>query len=122
MQQLRCAIRNRNMIIEKEKSACAESICTALTKSSNWRDKLAVQYPQDARNKRAAEKLAKLAEQTPTLSDHYWHEIKPHFNSNPTHWRECLSQATRQVGFIHKTTSFPFFVRTLIDFLQSEKV
>lgn len=103
------------MIIEKEKSECVDSLFTGLTKTKNWRKKLTGQYT-DTRNAYAAEKLARLAEQAPTLSDAYWEILKPHFN-NPVRWRECLSQATRQIGFVHKTTSFPFFVRNLIALL-----
>jgi hypothetical protein len=110
------------MIIEKEKPGCIESMYTAITKTGDWRDRLAVQYPQDTRNKRAAEKLAKLADQTSSLSDQYWEVLKPFYNEHPTLWRDCLSKATRQIGFVHKTTSFPFFVRNVIAFLQTEKV
>jgi hypothetical protein len=110
------------MIIEKEKPRCIESIYAAITKTGDWRGKLAVQYPEDTRNKRAEAKLARLADQASSLSDHHWEALKPFFNGHPTRWRECLSQATRQIGFIHKTTSFPFFVRNLIGFLQTEKV
>ena len=110
------------MILEKEKSACIESMHTAITKTRDWRGRLAEQYPQDTRNKRAEVKLAKLADQTSSLTNQHWDVLKPFFNEQPTRWRDCLSQATRQIGFAHKTTSFPFFVRNVISFLQTEKV
>jgi len=105
------------MIIEKEKSDAIESLFTALTKTSLWRRKLVDQYT-DPRNARAAEQLAKLADDASSLSDNYWEVLKPYFNSSPTRWRECLSQAARQIGFLHKKTSFPFFVRNLIGLLS----
>ncbi len=104
-------------MIEKEKSDCIESLFTALTKTSRWRRKLVDQYT-DPRNARAAEKLAKLADEAPNLSNACWEVLKPHFNSNPARWRACLSQAARQIGFVHNTTSFPFFVRVLIGLLS----
>jgi hypothetical protein len=59
-------------------------------------EKLAVQYPGDSRNFKAAKKLAELAEETPTLSDEYWKLLKPYFNSDPVRWRES-SRAARWV-------------------------
>jgi hypothetical protein len=105
------------MIIEKEKSDCIESLFTGLTKASRWRLKLVDQYT-DPRNATASEKLAKLADEAPSLSNEYWEVLKPHFHSSPTRWREALSLATRQVGFLYKKTSFPFFVRNLIRLLS----
>src|ERR1700687_1284151 len=105
------------MIIEKEKSDCTESLFAALIKTSLWRRKLVDQYT-DPRNAPASQKLADLADEASSLSDAYWELLKPHFNSNPTRWRECLSQAARQIGFLHKKTSFPFFVRNLIGLLS----
>jgi hypothetical protein len=81
------------MIIEKEKSDCIESLFTGLTKASRWRLKLVDQYT-DPRNASAAEKLAKLADETPSLSNEYWEVLKPHFHSSPTRWREALSLAS----------------------------
>jgi hypothetical protein len=107
------------MIIEKEKSDCIESLFAALIKTSLWRRKLVDQYT-DPRNARAAVQLAKLADDASTLSDAYWEALKPHFNSRPTQWRECLSQAARQIGFLHKKTSFSFFVRNLIGLLSEQ--
>jgi len=104
-------------MIEKEKSDCIESLFTGLTKASRWRQTLVDQYT-DPRNSRAAARLAELADETTNLSDDYWRVLKPHFHSNPTRWREALSPATRQVGFLYKKVSFPFFVRTLIGLLS----
>jgi hypothetical protein len=104
-------------MIEKEKSDCIESLFTGLTKASRWRLKLVDQYT-DPRNALAADKLARLADETTNLSDDYWLVLKPHFHSSPTRWREALSLATRQVGFLYKKVSFPFFVRTLIGLLS----
>jgi hypothetical protein len=109
-------------ITEKDISGVIESLFTALTKTSHWRRKLADQYPGDSRNAKAAKKLAELAEDTPTLSDEYWRLLKPHFNANPAHWREAPSKATRQVSFAHEKTSFPFFLRELIKFLEESSV
>ena len=106
------------MIIEKTIYDCTESLSTALKKTSLWRKNLAVQYPGDSRNFKAAKQLSELAEETPTLSDEYWKLLKPFFNSNPARWREALSRATREVSFAHDKTSFKFFVRELIGILS----
>jgi len=106
------------MIIEKEKSDCTESLFAGIIKASRWRLKLMDQYP-DFRNEQAAKKLTILAEETATLSDEYWLLLKPYFNSDPKRWRDALSQATRQVGFLYKKVSFPFFVRMLIGLLAN---
>jgi hypothetical protein len=105
-------------MIEKTKFDCTESLSTALTKASLWRQKLTVQYPADSRNSKAAKRLAELADETPTLSTEYWKLLKPCFNSDPARWREALSKATRQVSFVHQKMSFPFFVRELIKLLS----
>jgi hypothetical protein len=104
------------MFIEKCKSDCVESVSNALNKGSRWRARLSTQY-NDPRNGTASRKLAALAVDAPTLSDSYWAILAPHFNGNPVHWRDCLSLAVRQVVFVHNTTSFPFFVRSLIGHL-----
>jgi len=111
----------KHNMIEKMKSDCIESISAGLTKTSRWRQKLVDQYT-DPRNAHAAKKLAELADETSSLSDEYWESLKPHFNSSPAHWRESLSQATRLVGFVHKKTSFPFFIRNLIGLLSQPSV
>jgi hypothetical protein len=106
------------MIIEKEISDCIESLTAGLIKTSRWRWKLADQYPSDSRNAKAAKMLAKLADETPMLSDTYWQLLKPYFNSDPQRWRDVLSKASRQVSFLHQKTSFPFFVRGLLGILS----
>jgi hypothetical protein len=110
--------RKLKMIIEKEKFDCTESLTAGLLKGSRWREKLADQYPLDTRNAKAAKMLAKLADETPTLSDSYWQLLKPYFNSDPIRWRDALSNASRQVGFSYGKTGFPYFVRGLISILN----
>lgn len=97
------------------KSECTASLFTALTETSRWRLNIADRYNGDPRYARAARKLAKLASETPTLTDESWDALRPHFET--ARWRECVNQAARQVGFFHRKASFPFFLRILLRLL-----
>jgi hypothetical protein len=98
------------------KSECTASLFTALTRTASWRLNLAEQYTGDHRYARAAKKLAKLADETPSLSNESWELLRPHFNSE--RWRECLRQTSRQVGFSIKKMSLTFYIRNLIGILS----
>jgi hypothetical protein len=92
------------------KSECTASLFTSLTHTASWRLALDGQYP-DHRNARAAKKLSKLAGEAANLSDDSWELLRPHFNSE--RWNDCLRQANRQVGFLHRKVSLTFFKRRI---------
>jgi len=107
------------MYIEKDKSDCSGSLSAALIKGRLWRLKLADQYT-DYRNAKAAAQLAKLADDTSTLSDSCWMLLKPYFETRPAQWRDSLSQTVRLVGFKSRIKDLPTFVAALLDVLASQ--
>jgi cyclopropane fatty-acyl-phospholipid synthase-like methyltransferase len=105
------------MIIENEKSDCAQSIAFGLHRTANWRDKIFERY-SDQRAVWAAGALRKLADDVPNLTDESWEKLKPHYDYGSERWREAISAAAREIGFSHKSKSFPFFVKNLIGVLS----
>jgi hypothetical protein len=104
-------ILKKKMIIENEKDDCIQSIAFGLNRTSLWRDKIFERYG-DQRNVWASKALKKLAGDTPGLSEESWAQL---FRALA---REAIGQAARQVGFNHKSKSFPFFVKNLIGVLS----
>jgi hypothetical protein len=87
------------MIIENEKVDCIDAIVFELTRTIEWRKKMATRYPQDARNAKAAKSLTSLASDVAALSDNDWIRLKPHSGWASEHWRRSISDAARAVGF-----------------------
>ena len=94
----------------------ANALSAALTSTSKWRLNNAEKYPADKRYERAARKLAKLADESKSLSDESWRLLEPHFNS--ARWHEALREVSRQIGF-HRKMSLRFFVRSLARLLSA---
>jgi hypothetical protein len=90
------------MNIENEKIDCTDALTFGLNRTAQWREKMAVRYPSDPRNARAAECLLKLASEANELSDADWSRLAPHASWANEHWREAISQTARAVGFQHK--------------------
>jgi len=109
----------KKMIIENEKDDCVQSIAFGLTRTALWRDKIFERYG-DQRNVWASKALRKLAGDTPALSEESWAQLQPHYDWGSERWREAISQTARQVGFNHKSKSFPFFVKNLVGVLLSQ--
>jgi hypothetical protein len=108
------AILKKKMNIEnEEQDNCVQSITYGLTRTADWRDKVFNRY-QDQRNLWASKALRKLADDAPNLTDEAWSKLEPHFEWGSEHFREAVSQTARQVGFKHKSKSFPFFVKNLV--------
>jgi hypothetical protein len=63
--------------------------------------------------------LRKLAADAPSLTDEAWSKLEPHFEWGSETFREAVSQTARQVGFHHKSKSFPFFVKNLVAVLSA---
>jgi hypothetical protein len=105
------------MIIENEKSDCAQSIAFGLHRGAKWRDKISERY-SDPHAAWAAGALRKLADDAPSLTDDQWERLKPHYDFGSERWREAISLAARQVGFLHRTKSFVFFIKNLIAVLS----
>jgi hypothetical protein len=104
-------------MIEEERSGCIESIVYGLTKTSDFRNRKAKQYPEDLRNARAAESLKLLAKDAIKLTDEQWGLLQPLYDPDSKGWRDAICQATKDVGFSNKSTSLAFFLRSLIGLL-----
>jgi hypothetical protein len=98
------------------KEKCIESLSTALTSASHWRQNLDEKWP-DYRNARAARLLAKLAGEVSGMTDSQWAELQPYFGSPA--WGEALKQVARMVGFHRRRVSFAHFLRTLARLLEA---
>lgn len=70
----------------------------------------------DQRNGWASKALRKIAGDAENLDDEAWSRLQPYFDSDE--WREGVSEAARQVGFAHRSKSFPFFVKNLVAVLS----
>jgi len=106
-------------MIENLKIDCADTLAFGLHRTALWRQKMATQYPSDARNGRAAESLAKLAVDANDLSDDLWLQLKPYSGWASESWREAISKTARMVQFQHRITDLPTFVDTLVGVLRS---
>jgi hypothetical protein len=110
-------------MLEIEKNDCTDSLTCGLNRTKNWRQKMAIRYPLDPRNARAAECLAALANEAPGLTDKDWKRLQPHcggWANEP--WREAISQAARNVGFRRKIKDLPSFVDHLLEVLSQSSI
>lgn len=83
---------------------------------------MAVRYPLDPRNSRAAECLSKLATDARELSEQDWLRLQPHAGWADERFREAISDAARAVGFVHKVKDLSSFVDHLLDVLFQPRV
>ena len=60
-----------------DKQDCIDSIAKVLERTAAWRKAIAVNFPDDPRNMRAAETLEKLAVDANNLSDEQWSDLIP---------------------------------------------
>ena len=100
-------------IEDEDRDNCVQSIKYGITRGANWRDKVFERY-HDERNVWAANALRKLADDTPSLRVDAWKALQPHFEWESERFREAVSQTARNVGFKHKSKSFPFFIKNLV--------
>jgi len=106
-------------MILNDKQDCIDSIAKALERTSAWRKAIAVNFPDDTRNIRAAETLDKLAIEANDLSDDQWAALNPHFGGWASEkWRSGLSQAARLVGFRHRAKDLSIFTKVLVEQLS----
>ncbi len=67
------------MIIDT-RHECVDFIARSIRKTAEWRLSLAKRFPGDARNTRAAERLAEIANEATELPDRIWEGLRPHFH------------------------------------------
>ena len=96
------------------KEDCGASISQYVERTAVWRRSLAVKFPGDLRNARAAETLEKITVAAADLTDEQWSLLRPHFGGWASEtWRDALGLAARQVGFAYRQRGFDSFVRLI---------
>jgi hypothetical protein len=100
------------------KQECIDDLTTALSRSSRWRLRKDATWPGDARNTAAAVLLETLAADTANLSERDWCLLYPHFGAASATWRDAVSLASRQVGFVRYPRSIDAFVRNVAGILN----
>jgi hypothetical protein len=106
------------MNLENEKVDCIDALTFGLTRTRDWRQKMATKYPNDPRNIRAADCLTKLAAEAPALIDQDWLLLRPYAGWASEQFREGISEASRSVGFKKKITDIHSYVLHLLDVLS----
>lgn len=101
---------------------CFDSIVTHVNRSTIWRRRLQAKFPDDPRNERAADTLAKIATEATGLSQAQWAMLKPFYNWASATWLTALSDAARHIGFQCHARSFDAFVEHLTFILNEQKV
>jgi hypothetical protein len=99
---------------DNSKSECIESIVRAMERSSVWRKSLALRYPDDPRNLRAAETLAALAAEAADMTEEQWNTLSSQFNWASERWRAALNDTARGIGFHIRTRQFDVFLKALL--------
>ena len=112
--------RKSNHMIEVRKSDCEQTLVFGLTRTRDWRKKLATKYAVDPRNSKAVECLTVLAKAASTeLTDSEWVLLQPHCSGwADERFREAISVAARAVGFTRKIQDFPSFIEHLLGVLE----
>src|SRR5450432_3314606 len=106
------------MIFENEKTDCIDAITFGLNRTRDWRRKMAIKYPSDPRNVRAADCLTKLAADASTLTDSDWLQLKPHAGWASETFRDAITQAARAAGFRMKIADLHSYVEHLLEVLE----
>jgi hypothetical protein len=65
------------MIEDENKIDCIDSLVFGLNRTAEWRKKMAIRYPSDPPNARAAECLSRFAIEAAGLSDDAWLKVQP---------------------------------------------
>jgi hypothetical protein len=108
------------MIGDENKIDCIDSLVFGLNRTAEWRKKMAIRYPSDPRNARAAERLSRLAIEAAGLSDDAWLKMQPHYGGWANkRWWEAISQAAQGAGFQPKTKDLQSFVEHLLTCCRS---
>jgi hypothetical protein len=105
-------------MIENEKIDAVDAIAFGLTRTRDWRRRMATKYPGDPRNARATDCLTKLATDATELTDEDWLQLKPHAGWASETFRDGITQAARAVGFQNKITNLHTYVLHLLHVLS----
>jgi hypothetical protein len=89
-------------------------IADSLTRSATWRRAMALKWPGDPRNGRAAVALDKLSQaDSREVSAATWAKIAPHLSLQST--GDILSEAGREAGFKHRFKNVEAFLVVVAD-------
>jgi len=108
-------------MIENEKTDCIDALTFGLNRTRDWRQRMAIKFPGDPRNLRAAESLSKLAADASNLNDGDWLQLKPHAGWASETFRDAITESARAVGFQKKITNLHSYAQHLMDVLSKSK-
>ena len=101
------------MINNEDKLDCAKSIIRAAERTASWRKTIAPRFDNSRNlNLKAAETLEQLAVDAAGLTDEHWQALKQHYAWSSNIWRDALFNATRQIGFAHKSKNLDAFINS----------
>jgi hypothetical protein len=103
------------------KQNCISDLSASISRTASWRRALQAKYINDPRNSRAAETLARLADEAVNLTDEQWAQLAPFYSWVSETWCEAVSQAARHVEFQRNVRTFSAFVQHLISILSEER-
>lgn len=96
------------------KNDCIDSMTRALEKAAIWRRTLAVRFPGDVRNLRAAAILQTLASEVANIRDDQWQTLSQHFHWSSERWQTALNDTVRAVGFHIRAGKLDAFLNALL--------
>ena len=113
-----CQTEAETEVIFQEKQDCIESIIKILEQTSAWRKAITAKFPNDPRNKRAAETLDSLADQAAGMTDEQWESLKSYYSWSSESWRNAVNHTARGVAFHYRSADLKFFVKALVEQLS----
>ncbi len=105
-------------MIENEKVDCIDALTFGLSRTRDWRQKMASKFPGDPRNLRAVDCLTKLATDATALTDDDWLKLKPHAGWASESFRGAITESARAAGFQKKITDLHSYVQHLLNVLS----
>jgi hypothetical protein len=108
----------QKMKMINDKNDCIDSIIKMLERTGAWRKAITAKFPNDPRNKKAADTLDKLADEVVGMTDEQWESLSTYYSWTSENWRNALSHTARGVGFHYRAGDLKFFVSALIQQLS----
>jgi hypothetical protein len=94
------------------KDDCLAYLSHRAERGAEWREQLALKYP-DKRNLKAAERLRAIAA-TLDISAELWPAIAPHYDEADPRWLDAVSTTNRDVVFRQRPKDSEGYLRNLI--------
>jgi hypothetical protein len=102
------------MTLEDQRQECVNLIARQMRKSCAWRLMQSKDFPDDARNLQASQRLAELATVATQIPDDVWNGLKDHYHFSKHKFGEVVSTTNRNVMFRQSTPDFPTYMRNLL--------